>query len=101
MKKRKFSREFKLEVLHDLESGKNIAQVCREKEIDHSLICSWKKEYEKNPDFAFSGKGNPSSTETKVEQLERVIGQLYLEKEFLKKVVNSLQKRLAETKKGA
>ena len=99
--KNKFSREFKLQVLRELDSGKSRAQVCREFDIYSNLLTRWKKEYEANPDQAFSGRGNPSTVDTKVDQLERVIGQLYLENSFLKKAVNSLQKRLAETKKGA
>lgn len=99
--KKLFSREFKLQVLRELDTGKSMAQVCREFDVYQNLVGRWKKEYEANPDQAFSGRGKPSTTETKVDQLERVIGQLYLENSFLKKAVNSLLSRLAGTKKGA
>ncbi len=40
---RKFSREFKLSVLRELEGGKSIAQVCRENDICPNLAVRWKK----------------------------------------------------------
>lgn len=99
LKRRKFSREFKLEVLQELDAGRPMAEICRQHEVGSNLVCRWRREYEKNPEHAFSGKGNPSTQETKVAQLERKIGQLYLENEFIKKVNADLQKMLAEVKK--
>lgn len=99
MNRRNFSREFKLKVLGELEAGRPAAELCREYELRHDLIYRWRREYRENPEHAFAGKGNPSTEETKVAQLERKIGQLYLENEFIKKVNTDLQARLAEVKK--
>jgi len=99
MGKRKFSREFKLQVLQELDSGKAPAQVCREHDLKIDAVCRWRKEYRDNPEHAFSGRGNPSTQETKVAQLERKIGQLYMENEFIKRVNANLQSRLSELKK--
>lgn len=101
MVKQRFNREFKLAVLQDLESGKTTTEIGRERQIQTGLIRRWKLEYKRDPEHAFSGKGNPSKEDARVAQLERTIGQLYLEVAFLKKALTTLQLRLVEPKKGA
>ena len=94
MKRRKFTKDFKLNVLFELESGKTIAQVSSEKGISPSLISKWKNEYKTNPDLAFSGHGNISSLESELNECKKVIGELYMEVAFLKKVQTNLQSSL-------
>lgn len=57
MKRRRFTREFKLEILRELES-KTQAQVCREHELVPNVVSRWRKAYNSNPHQAFSGNGN-------------------------------------------
>lgn len=99
MKKRKFSKEEKLRIIQEVESGKSVAEISREHEIAATLIYRWQREYEKNPDHAFKGKGYAITLEARNAELERTVGKLYLEVEFLKKVQQTLQNRLAEVKK--
>lgn len=99
MSKRKFSKEFKMQVVQQVQSGKAPVQVAREHDLKIDLVSRWKREYQGNPQFAFSGKGNPNREDTKTAQLERKIGQLYMQIEFVKKVNANLQARLAELKK--
>jgi transposase len=99
MKKRQYSREFKISVLQEIEAGKSIAEVSREHSINPTMICKWKKRYKENPQTAFSGNGNISSLEAKIAKYERTIGQLYLEVDFLKKVLANLETRLQEERK--
>jgi transposase len=99
MKKRRYSRDFKLSILQQIEAGKSIAEVSREHSINPTMICKWKKRYNENPEMAFSGNGNISTLEVKIGKLERTIGQLYLENAFLKKVLENLQTRLQEERK--
>lgn len=101
MQRRRFTKEFKLSVLRELETGKTASQICREHELKDELFSRWKREYSHDPQYAFAGKGRPSKEVTRNAELERKIGQLYLENEFLKKAVNTLQQKLAETRKGA
>jgi hypothetical protein len=54
------------------------------------MIHKWRKQYQQNPVIAFSGNGKISTNEARIAQLERTIGKLYLEKEFLKKTVEHL-----------
>lgn len=98
MRKRAFTREFKLSILRELES-KSSAELCREHNIGQSLLSKWKKDYEKNPHEAFSGKGNLWKEDAKVVRYERLIGQLYAEIDLLKKTTILLQERKAEEKR--
>lgn len=98
MKKRKFTKEFKLEILREL-WGKTQAQVCREHDIASNLISRWRKEYESNPHQAFSGNGNLWKESAEIERYKRLVGQLYAENEFLKKTLDALQRRREEEKR--
>lgn len=98
MERKNISREFKITVLQELETGKTIAQVCREHNFKKDVVYRWRAEYRKDPLNAFAGKGNAASQEARCAQMERTIGQLYLEIDFLKKVQRALRTRLTETK---
>lgn len=99
MQKRKFSREFKLAVLQEVDSGKSVAQVCREHDLVANLITRWKREYQENPKEAFAGKGNTWKLEAKNAELTRTIGELYLENALLKKANVRLTEFVASQKK--
>jgi transposase len=81
---RSFSLEFKRRVVEDLLSGETgPAQLCRRYNISSSLLYHWKKQYSR-------GKFNNEPTEEgalrdRIEKLERLVGKLTLENEFLKK----------------
>jgi len=85
---RRFSIEFKSQVIQDLLSGESSpAQLCRRYNISSSLLYYWKKQYSR-------GKFNNEPTEEaalrdRVEKLERLVGKLTLENEFLKKGLQS------------
>ena len=53
--RRTFTKEFKVDLLRELESGKTTVQVCREHGLHPSLVGRWYREYLKNPEDAFSG----------------------------------------------
>lgn len=101
MGKKMFTKEFKMQVVHELLAGKRPTELAREHDIKIDAICRWRKAFEQNPQHAFAGNGNPSTQETKEAQLERKIGQLTMEMDFIKKVNANLQKALAESKKNA
>jgi transposase len=88
---RNFSLELKRQVVEELLSGQSsTAQICRRHNIGSSLLYHWKKQYSR-------GKFDNEPTEEaalkdRVEQLERLVGKLTLENEFLKKgLQNSLK----------
>lgn len=96
--RRSFTRDFKLSVLSEL-SVKSMAEVCREHNLHPVMVHLWKKQYRKNPEKAFSGKGNLWNPEAEVAKYERLVGKLYAENEFLKKNIRNLQELQAEEEK--
>jgi transposase-like protein len=81
---RSYSLEFKRQVVEEMMSGESRpAQLCRRYNITSSLLYHWKKQYSR-------GKFNNEPTEEgalkdRIEKLERLVGRLTLENEFLKK----------------
>jgi transposase len=96
--RRRHTREFKISVIRELESGKNLAQLSRENNLHPTMISRWKLEYRKNPESAFSGNGNIYKDAAKNQELERLVGRLYAENEFLKKALSILEKKRQEEK---
>ena len=97
LQRRQFSRDFKLQVLSALESGKSRAQISREFQIAASLIDRWRSDFKAMGDNAFPGNGITVKAEAKVAELERIIGQLTLENTVLKKVLRRLRARTEES----
>jgi len=93
-----YSKEFKLRVCRDVESGGTVAEVSRKYHVHPALVYDWAKKYRENPAAPFgsgSGKKVPKSTsdgsEARVAELERLVGRLTLENEFLKKTLNAVE----------
>lgn len=96
MKKMSYSRENKVSALNDLSAGKSVAEICREYQVRQGVLYRWKREYEKDPAAAFSGKGNTAGAEAKIAQYERLVGRLYAENLLLKKALEKLGSLKAE-----
>lgn len=94
--RKSFDKEFKLEVVQDLLAGKSTAQVSREHSVKYDLARRWLREYNKDPQHAFSSKGVASTAEARCAEFEREVGRLHMQIEFLKKCSETLQARLAE-----
>ena len=78
-RRRQYTRDFKIGVIREVESGKTLAQVSRENEIHPSLVVKWKKEYFRDPENAFRGNGRAYKEQARMAELERLVGQLYAE----------------------
>ena len=93
---RSFSFELKRQVVEELLSGQSsAAQLCRRHNIGYSLLYHWKKQYS-------LGKFNNEPIEEaalkdRIEKLERLVGKLTLENEFLKK---GLQNSLGQSQRN-
>ena len=92
---RMHSREFKLEVLEQIErKQKTTAQVCREHQLSPSLIQRWRKEVEMRGGTAFTDmKTGDQALERRIAELERYCGQLALENTILKKSLANYRTR--------
>lgn len=84
---RVYGAEFKLATVEELLSGqKRASQICREREIDVTTLRRWRSEHEERGATAWTRPVAPT-TEDKIAELERVIGQLTIENMVLKKVL--------------
>ena len=87
LKRRIFTKDFKLQVIRQVQAGKSIAQAAREHELHPNLIAKWQKLHEQYARNAFQGNGHTYTEDAKVAELERLIGQLTIENSLLKKVL--------------
>jgi transposase len=91
VKRRKFSRDFKLQVVREVEAGKTQTQIAREHEINQHLISRWCRQHRRYKDRAFSGNGRAHTDEARIAALERMVGRLTMENDLLKKVLQKLE----------
>jgi len=84
-----YSATFKHETVEEFVRGdKRGAQIARERGIDYSTLRKWRLEYDTRGVEAWTKpNGGPSTSEDKIAQLERVIGQLTVENLVLKKAL--------------
>lgn len=87
-KRKTYTREFKLEALHLVEtSGKPIAQIERDLGLSKGLMHHWKRQLSQNGGEAFPGKGRLKAQDELIRQLRRDNGILRQERDILKKAV--------------
>lgn len=96
-KRRKYSRKFKMSLIEQ-SKVRPVTELSKEHNIHPTVIYRWKKEYEINPIRAFAGHGKICKLESKVAQYQQLVGKLYAEVDFLKKITEALKIKLAEEK---
>lgn len=99
LQKRVFTREFKLDVCQQIETGmKTQAQIRREHSLGHSLVARWVSEYRENPETCFSKSvaryPKASGDKERIKQLEQALGRVTLENQILKEANEYLQKKV-------
>ncbi len=100
-KRRHLSAEFKARIAKEaLEKEKTIQQIAQENDIAPAQVSSWKKELEERLAEIFERKNNRAEAARKEElrasRLERKVGQLLIDKEFLEKKCEQLGVDLSE-----
>lgn len=90
LKRRVFTREFKLQVVAEAESGKPAAQVAREHQLNPNTVTKWRKQLRQYKDRAFAGNGHAYTDEARTAELERMVGRLTMENDLLKKALQKL-----------
>jgi transposase len=93
LKRRRFSREFKLQVVREVEAGKTPAQAAREYQVHPTLIIRWCKAHLQHAERALMGHGHLYKEETRIADLERLLGQLTMENALLTKAWLRLEAR--------
>ncbi len=100
LKRRQFNRDFKLQILREIEAGKSLAHVAREYQLHPTLINKWKQQHAQYPEHAFSGHGHIYKDEARIGELERMIGQLTVENAFLKKALSRLEMQVGSARRN-
>ncbi len=86
--RRKFSAEFKARVaLEALVGDKTLAELATKHNVHPNMIAQWKRQAKENMPSLFSRKADHSQVagEAEIKDLHAKIGQLTVERDFLKK----------------
>ena len=90
LKRREFTKEFKLQVITDAEAGKPMSQVAGEHQVNANTIAKWRKQLRQYKDKALAGNGRAYSDEARTAELERMVGRLTMGNDLLKKASRKL-----------
>ena len=84
--RRKFTAEYKAQVVLDLVSGaKSAAELCREHQLNPQLLARWKTEFLEKAPLLFQQEAMQSQEQERIAELERVVGRLTMQLEIAKK----------------
>ena len=85
-KRRKFSREFKLEAVRLVkERGVSVAQAARDLDLHENVLRKWIREVSADPQQAFPGQGQMKPEQLEIERLRKEVAKLKAERDILKK----------------
>ncbi len=103
LKRRSFSRELKIQICQEVESGlKTQAQASREHMIGSSLISQWMKQYRQDPVNCFPGsrskQANTDQQSAKIKELEAALGRATYQNQVLREANELLKKIQVERK---
>ena len=84
--RRKFSPEFKSEIVLQLLSGEtSLAQICREHQLTAQMVNQWKQQFLAHARHAFEADAVTQADQQRIAELERMVGKLTMELEIAKK----------------
>jgi transposase len=93
LSRRQFTKEFKLAAVRRLEQGVSITEAARALEVSPNVLHRWRREFRQGTGNAFPGKGKERSSEGRIADLERKIGQQALEIDFLKGCLQRIEQQ--------
>jgi transposase len=87
-----YSRDLKIAAMRAMDAGESGGQVARRLQVSPKLLERWRGEWRARGEAAFPGQGNrhpgmAPTDERRVAELERKIGQMTVENDFLKKAL--------------
>jgi transposase len=92
MSYKRYTKEFKQKVLREAEQGASVAEVARRFAVSRQLIYEWQQKQRDGTLHDSEGQ-KQAQLQREVDGLQRKVGQLTMENEFLKKVLESLETR--------
>ena len=86
--RKKYDKEFILEAVKlVVNQGRTVADVSQSLGIHENQLYRWKRDYLKDPENAFPGKGHMKPLEAENHRLRKELANAYQERDILKKVV--------------
>ena len=86
MRRRKFSREFKLEAVRLVKDrGVAVAQAARDLDLHENVLRKWIREAISDPQHAFPGHGQMKPEQLEIDRLRKEVAKLKAERDILKK----------------
>jgi transposase len=90
--RRVYGRDLKIAAMREIDHGRTISEVARQLELSPKLLERWRGEWAARGELAFPGIGRRGvstglSELRRIAELERKIGQLTMENDFLKKAL--------------
>jgi transposase-like protein len=88
-----YSRDLKIAVMRAIDAGSTVAEVARKYQLSPKLIERWRGEWRAKGEAAFPGVGRRTSAPAalsdvaRIAELERKVGQMTMENDFLKKAL--------------
>jgi transposase len=90
-KRRKFTPQFKSQVVLQLLSGeRSMAELCREHQLTAQMIGTWKQQFLAAATQAFESDATSNAEQERIAELERMVGKLTMELEIAKKASSLL-----------
>ena len=84
--RRRFTGEFKAQVVLELLSGaKSAAELCRQHQLSPQLLGQWKSELLERAPQVFEQEQARSADQERIAELERLVGRLTMQLEIAKK----------------
>jgi transposase len=91
-KRRRYTREFKLEAVRLVESGIPKARVARDLGISNTVLKLWCQQVEEDKGEAFPGQGKMRPAEAELARLKRELTKVTAERDILKKALGYFAK---------
>jgi transposase len=90
--RRVYGRELKIAAMREIDNGRTLGEIARQLELSPNLLQRWRGEWRARGELAFPGIGRQGvsaafSELQRIAELERKIGQLTMENDFLKKAL--------------
>ncbi len=92
MRRKSYDKEFKVEAVQMVKSGKKVAEVARELDLAEQTLHNWVKKFSKDNEDAFVGSGNLKPEDKAIKDLEKKLRDLEEENAILKKAMGIFAK---------
>jgi transposase len=87
-----YGRDLKITIMRAIDAGSTIAEIARKYQVSPKLLERWRGEWRAKGESAFPGLGRralrePLDDAQRIAELERKVGQMTMENDFLKKAL--------------